>query len=279
MTVTFGSVIGELPVPTTSRHGVFTRWTLNGSIITSSTIWNIIGNGAAIAEYNMYFGRLTDLFNLETANGPLMLVASNDGAQRTVVETSHTGALAIQTNDSSIGAFERSGILRNPVCTYRIKKSGNVSIQLGKAWRGSGSTVSGYMLVQAEYATASDGEPILVVRGVANEGADAINKWTVTLAVNPDHIAQDPLSAVSGGGELTECKTLITCDPVVPMENGMPCASDIVHGKVVVTATTNSYFGESAPTARSPFIETNGVPAGESDVDFTTYAFQAERSL
>ena len=276
--VTMGAAIGTLPTAT-YEFGIFDGWYVDDTKLTSTLLWNIPEDTVAVAKWRYYFGNLTDFFNLETANGPLMLVGSNDGAQRTVVETSHTGALAITTNDSSIGAFNRGGILRNPVCTYRIRKSGNVSIQLGKAWSGSGSTVSGYMLVQAEYATASDEEPILVVRGVANEGAEAINKWTVKLAVNPDHIAQDPQSAVSGGGELTECKTLITCDPVVPMENGMPCASDIVHGKVVVTATTNAYFGESAPTARSPFIETNGVPDGESDVDFTTYAFQAERSL
>ena len=225
------------------------------------------------------FGNTTDYYSLETANGPLMLVASNSGATRSVVETSHSGALDIQAADSSVGAFERGGILMNPVCTYRIRSAGSVSIQLGKAWRGSGSTVSGYMIVAAEYNTAADVEPVLVVRGAANEGADAINRWNVNLAVNPDHIVQDPMAAVSGGGEMTECKTLITCDPVVPMENGMPCASDVVHGKVVVTATTNAYLGEAAPTERSPFVEINGAPPDESDVDFTTYTFQAERSF
>ena len=78
---------------------------------------------------------------------------------------------------------------------------------------------------------------------------------------------------------MTECTTLVTCDPVVPMENGMPCASDVVHGKIVVTATTNAYLGESAPTAAGSFVETNGDPNSETDVDFTSYAFQAERSL
>ena len=257
------------------------------------------------------FGQQTDYFGLETADGPLMLVSSNSGATRSVVEKAGTtgsgsslksGHLAIQTNDSEVGAFERGGILMNPTCTYRIRSEGTVIIKPGKAYgkatiTGSGTSskvsVSGYMLVSAEYVTAADGEPVLVVRGTANEGyewnsrgtirtselTNAINTWSVNLAVNPDHIAQDPMNAVSGGGELTECKTLVTCDPVVPMENGMPCASDVVHGKVVVTATTNAYGGENAPKARSPFVETNGVPPDETDVDFTTYALTAEKSL
>ena len=225
------------------------------------------------------FGQLTDYFGLETADGPLMLVASNSGATRAAVETSHGGSLAIQTAGSDVGAFYKGGILMNPVCTYKIRSSGTVAINLGKAWETSGTSVSGYMLVSGEYKTAADGEPLLVVRAVANEGADAINSWTVNLAVSPDHVAQDPLNAVNGGGEMIACTTLVVCDPVVPIENGMPCASDVVHGKAVVTATTNAYLGEAAPTATSPFVETNGVPSDGSDVDYTTYAFAAERSL
>ena len=177
------------------------------------------------------FGQLTDYFGLETANGPLMLVASNSGAARSVVETAGTtgsgtslksGRLAIQDADSAVGAFERGGILMNPTCTYRVRSEGTVVVNLGKAYgkatiTGSGTSskvsVSGYMLVSAEYGTATDGEPVLVVRGTANEGyewnsggtsrtsklTDAVNTWSVTLAVNPDHIAQDPMDAVSGG--------------------------------------------------------------------------------
>lgn len=242
-----------------------------------------------------------------------MLVKSDSGISRTSVETAgtsgtgssmKTGYLSIQNANSSIGGFELGGILRNPVCTYRIRKAGTVQIQLGKAYgkatvSGTGTSsnpykinVSGFMLIQAEYTTSADGDPLLIVRGVANEGftrdssgrpsaalTNAINMWSVDLSVTPDHIAQDPLGAVNGGGEMTECKTLITCDPVVPMECGMPCASDVVHGKIIVTATTASYFGESAPTARTPFVETAGTPDTESDVDYTTYAFTAERSL
>lgn len=277
-TVTFGAQIGTFPTATIPARRL-DGWSIDGSPIDKNTVWTFDADKTATASWHDGFGGSTDFFRLETANGPLMLVASNPGATRTVIETSHAGALAIQNGDSSVGAFKTFGLLLNPTCTYRIRKKGSVTISLGAAWKGSGETKSGYMLVSAEYATAADGEPVLVVRGAANEGAPAINRWTVNLYVSPDHVAQDPMNAVTGGGELTDCKTLVTCDPVVPMENGMPCASDIVHGKVVVTATTNAYGGENAPTARLPFVETNGVPSDETDVDFTTYAFTAERSL
>ena len=304
---TYGLPLDILPIPVNSGN-IFLGWftaTTGGNRYSSGTTCDWSGTLTLHAHWTEdVFGNLTDWFGLETADGPLMLVASTDGATRSVTMTSHSGALAIQTADSSVGAFERGGILMNPTCTYRIRKEGTVQINLGKAYgsatiTGNGTTSnpyrvakSGYMLVQAKYATAADGEPVLVIRGAANEGyvwqsnrmvsqlTDAVNKWTINnFPVNPDHIAQDPMGAVSGGGELTDCKTLVTCDPVVPIENGMPCASDIVHGKVVVTATTNAYGGENAPTARLPFIETNGVQPDESDVDFTSYAFQAERSL
>ena len=303
---TYGIQIDYIPIPVKSGK-IFLGWFTSasgGTRYTAGMTCDWSGTLTLHAHWSDdVFGNLTDWFGLETPDGPLMLVDSEDGATRSVTETSHSGALAIQTADSPVGAFERGGILMNPTCIYRIRKSGTVQIKAGKAYgsatiTGTGTasnpyraTKSGYMLVQAEYATSADGEPLLVVRGTANEGyvwtngrmvsqlTDAINQWTVNLTVNPDHIAQDPMNAVSGGGEMTECKTLITCDPVVPIEGGMPCASDVVHGKVVVTATTNAYLGESAPTASGSFVEINGDPNSETDVDFTTYAFKAERSL
>ena len=279
---TYGISIGIIPNPERSGK-IFKGWYTaksGGTLLNESTVCSWSGSKTVYARWaDDAFGILTDWFDIDSENGPLMLVSSRSGATRNAVETSHTGALAIQTADSSVGAFERGGILMNPVCTYRIRKEGRVTIPLGKAWPMVGTSKSGYMITRAEYATSADGEPVLVVRGTANEGADAINRWNVNLSVNPDHIAQDPMGAVSGGGEMTECKTIITCDPVVPYENGMPCASDVVHGKVIVEATTNAFLGESAPTARSPYIETNGNPNSETDVDFTTYSFMAERSL
>ena len=270
---TYGLAIGIIPKPERSGK-IFKGWYTaksGGTRLDEATVCSWSGSKTVYARWaDDAFGSLTDWFDIDSETGPLMLVEANSGATRTVIDTSHTGRI------DTVNTF---GLLLNPVCTYRIRKNGRVTIKLGTAWSGLGTSKSGYMLVSAEYATAADGEPVLVVRGVANEGANAINQWSVSLDVNPDHIAQDPMGAIRGGGELTECKTLFTCDPVVPYENGMPCASDIVHGKVVVTATTNAYAGESAPTAAGSFVESNGVPTGETDVDFTTFSITAERSL
>ena len=291
--VTFGEPIGTLPA--VSHPGwTFDGWLLNGTKIDAASVYNVPGDATATAEWRTGWGDLTDYWGLEIPDGPLLLISSTSGAARSAIETVHTGTL---------DTVNVSGIILNPTCTYRIRKPGTVHIMLGKAYgsaviTGLGTAAnpyramkSGYMLVQAEYRTATDGEPILIVRGAANEGyvwssgrmvsrlTDAINRWTVNFAVSPDHIAQDPMSAVNGGGEMLECRTLITCDPIVPIEGGMPCASDVVNGKIVVTATTAAYHGENEPTASGLFVETNGVPGNESDVDFTSYAITAERSL
>lgn len=304
--VTFDQPIGALPTGTWNE-GSFDHWVYGGSqTIDADTVYTAASDTTVVARWNPYFGRLSDYFGLDTGDSPLMLVKSESGATRSIIEKAGAnGRLAIQTANSAVGAFSQGPILMNPVCTYRIRRPGDVVIQLGKAFgmatiTGSGTSSnpyrilqSGYMLTSAEYSTSADGEPLLVVRATANEGyahhsvypplraelTDAINQWTVTLRVSPDHVAQDPFEAVSGGGELNECKTLITCDPVVPMEDGHPCASDVVHGKIIVTGTTCAYHGESAPEASTPFIEINGNPSGESDVDYTSYSFSMERSL
>jgi len=126
--------------------------------------------------------------------------------------------------------------------------------------------------------TGADKEPVLVVSGTANEGADAINLYDVTFTVDPDHIAQDPFGAVSGGGELVELTSEATCDPVVPYENNRPCASDVVHGRKTVSGRTASYFGENPPTFLNSFIDA-GVSNSERDVEFTTHYFTAERGI
>jgi len=211
------------------------------------------------------FGQLTDYFGVTThaTNGQrLMLVASNSGTSRRVTNLWN-------------GAFEQGAELANPACTYRIKSAGIVTFTFGKSWNDANGK---YMLTDVEYKTGADAEPLLVLKGCANEGADAINKHTVNFNVTPDHVAHDTYGAISGGGELVECTTTFSCDPVVPYEDNHPCASDIVHGRRTVSATTAAYDGEAAPTAVSPFVSF-GTPKAERDVDFTTYTITAEVRL
>jgi len=211
------------------------------------------------------FGQITDYFGVTshaTNAARLMLVAADSGKERRVTNLWN-------------GAYHQGEKIVHPVCTFRIKAAGSVTFTLGKAWNNANGK---YMLTDVEYRTGSDMEPVLVLKGCANEGADAINQYAVTFNVSPDHVAQDPYSAVVFSGDLTECNTTATCDPVVPYENNQPCASDVVHGKIRVTATAAAYDGEAEPYASGTFLTAN-VPKAERDVDFTTYAFMAERSL
>lgn len=288
--VEYGSAIGgTFPTPIRANH-VFGGWLVDDKFITATTKYKWTDDITAYALWLDSFGNVTDYFGVEGGFGmsALMLVRADSGARRNTVATAGAssttngnittigaGKLAIQVADSAVAAYWAGNELINPVCTYRVKEAGSVSFTLGKAYR---HPLGDFMLVAVEYRTRADGEPALVLRGVANEGADAINKWTVSLYVCPDHVAQDPLAAVSGGGELVTCDTVASAEPVVIYENGLPCASDIVRGRVAVKATTSAYGGEAAPSAGSGFLPV-AAPRAEEDVDFTTYSFEAERSL
>ncbi|MBQ3344456.1 MAG: hypothetical protein IJG84_21330 [Kiritimatiellae bacterium] len=297
--IDYGTAIGHdgsWPTPPTSQKGVFDHWAVGSKAITPATVWKWESNQTAYPVWRYYWGMLTDYFGADGrqtifggSGAELMLVRSESraarasvapaGAVRTtngnIVTTSMVGSLDIKTGDSAIAGYWRGPELLNPVCSFRIKSEGLVSFTLGKAYSYAGGS---FMLVSVEYRTAADGEPTLTLRGVANEGADAINTWTVSFGVSPDHSAQDPAGAVSGGGELLECTTTWSCDPVVVYIEGEPVASDVVRGKATVKATTAAYSAQSAPVASGGFLAV-GVPKEESDVDFTTYSFTAERSL
>ncbi len=277
-TVTFGSAIGTLP--TCSQTGMrFGNWRIDGSPISSSTVWNIAGDGLAVAYWEGLWGEVTDYFGLSTGNNAkVMCISSDDGGSLSANETSHTGALALQAGDSAVGAYQAGGKLLNPRCTYRIKSAGSIGFTLGNKYGNASSGVSGYFLTSATYSTGADQEPTLTLQGTANEGANAINTYAVSLNVDPDHIAQDPKSAINGGGELVECTTTFTCDPVVVYEGDMPCASDVVHGRKRVEARTCAYKGENAPTAKTGYVS-KGVQTATEDVDFTVYAITAEGGL
>ena len=58
----------------------------------------------------------------------------------------------------------------------------------------------------------------------------------------------------------------------------MPCASDIVHGKLTVTATTYAPNNEDPPTAGDGFVLV-GNPKQCGDKSYTAYAFTAEKEM
>lgn len=276
-TVTYGQSVGALAKPTKSGEA-FAGWMYGDTLITDNTVWLTDAGGTLVAQWIGSWGGVTDWFGLASGNSPLVCISSESGGGISSVETSHSGPLALQSATSNVGAYQAGGTLLNPTCTYRVKKSGTVSITLGKAMQKATSSTSGFMVASFEYATGADQEPTLTVTGTANEGANAVNQKTVSLAVRPDHIAQAPLGGVSGGGELVACTTSGICDSVVTYEGLMPCASDTVHHRIRVNATTAAYLGESAPAATSNFVS-KGVSVAKSDVDFTMYSLTAERSI
>lgn len=282
ISVTYRVPIGSnLPAPPDiKRAGLkFAGWFVNGEQITADTPWPYASDATAVAEWEGLWGTVVDYFGLSTiSNSPLVCISSSDGAQVNSVETSHTGGLALQTADSAVGGYSAPVTLLNPTCTYRIKSKGFVAVQLGARKGTATASASGYFITGAEYRTGADQEPLLVVTGTANEGQPAINLYTATFAVDPDHIAQDPFNSVSGGGELVACTSRATCEPVVVYEGLRPCASDVVHGKISVAAQTAAYGGENPPAPKAYYVS-KGVTKASEDVDFTTYDITVERGL
>lgn len=307
--VTYGQRIGDLPSasPPVSEAWPFDRWTIGLIHATADMVWDIDHDATAVAVWRTGFNDPVDYYGM--AGTLLVCVKSSDGANHDVVETGHGGRLDIRPGDSSIGAHRVHGRILNPSNTYRVVGRGSVTLVLGRAYgmakvgtqvREDGEyhrniTESGYMLTGFRLVTSADGVPELVVTGTGNEGwvctanppnqtsatprlTDAINLYAVTLELDPDHVAQDPFGALSGGGELVECTTAGVCEAHVLKEYGMPCASDICYGKIVVTGRMASYHGEDAPTAGANFVMI-ASPRSDEENDFTVYDARAERSL
>jgi len=253
--VTFGQPIGPLPTARLSGREL-NSWKIGDVSIKSTTVWEYAESRVAKAEWKSGFSNLNDWFDAE--GNTLMLTESDSGETRRVTNLWN-------------GTYEQGSNLPNPVCTYKVKSSGNVSFTLGHCY-------GDFFLVGVEYRTKADAEPTLVLRGMANEGQNAIKTYAVSFAVDPDHIAQDPMGAVSGGGELVECNTTFACDPAVVYEGSEPVASDICHRRVGVSAMTGAYFMEAAPTCANNFIEKSVSEVGR-DIDFNVYNLNAERSL
>ena len=96
----------------------------------------------------------------------------------------------------------------------------------------------------------------MTVRGAANEGADAINKFVFAADVKSWSDAQNllgALSATANGGLLQEMEVVASCSPVVLEENLMPCASDVVEGVIDATAVTVASQDDAAPAAANGF--------------------------
>jgi hypothetical protein len=245
-TVKFASAVGVLPVPSHSKAD-FVAWRVNGQQISSSSPWTIASDATAIAEWDFYFGDLTDWFGL--ASSTLIPISSDAGDNRQRIVTRHYGRYKYGAYQ---GADATSGIWRNPTVRYMVVGDMTLSLFLGDAFAattsGGGMTITGYMIASVSIDTRSGQFPIVTVQGTANEGADAINLFTVKVPILARARAQNLLGAISGGGDLQACSLVATCDPVVLAENMMPCASDVVGGRFELNAETLAPNREAAPT-------------------------------
>lgn len=282
-TVTFGSAVGTLPTAT-SVKGSFLRWSVNGTAITSSTVWNIAGGATAKAEWDLIFGKVVDYFGFASANLIPISSDSGDGKRRTCAAnaTWSSGAQSGGAGRYSSGVNDIGGIWRNPTVTYRVVGDVTFSTQLGKAYSatksGSTMTISGWMITSIRVQTAVGKFPTITVSAVANEGANAINLFSVSVSVVARARAQYLMSAVSGGGNLQTCDIEASCTPVVCAENNMPCASDVVGGKYVAMATTYAPGGDAAPTAGNGFTSV-GEPKACGDKDYPMWSITAEKEI
>lgn len=167
------------------------------------------------------FNKFVDFFGLQS--NALKLISSDSGRARSIADVCHYGP---------IDAFESfSTPIYNPVCVYEVIADLTFAIHLGAM------AATGYnaMITAAEIRTAAGQTPTITVHGTANEGAAAINKFVVSCAVSKRHRVQNLMGAATSIANCTSATAKFTCDPVVPYEAGLPCASDVVKGRVAVT--------------------------------------------
>ena len=220
------------------------------------------------------FQRMVDYFGAAPTGSALNLVSSGDGAVRTMAEASMTGPHA---------AYQRGPIMKNPVCRYSLVADATLSFTLGKAWPATFSngamTASGWTLVRIDVETRLGAFPEVVLTGVASEGVDAINKWTVSIPLVARARAQNLMgSAASIAGSLLSCSLAAGAEPVVLTEGLVPCASDVVHGAIDVTGVMLTPDGEASPLAASGWIGV-GTPDARGAGQYRTYSYRMRKEL
>lgn len=283
--VTYDAEIGTLPTATWEGRA-FDGWTLGGQKIAASTVWQTDGDASATAKWVTSFGNVEDYFNL--GSSWLVPIASSGGEGKkrvTVTNSTGTGA-GLRAGRYSAGVDATGGVWMNPSVTYMVVGNGTLALSLGKAFpatfSGGGSsramTRSGWMITSAAVSMTIGEFPTVTVTGTANEGADAINLFAVSVPVTHRARPQNLLGAVSGGGELQAFNLVASCDPVVVEENMMPCASDVVRGRIEVTATTLAVNNESEPTAGGGFTQI-GAPATYGSHGWKRYEVRMQKEI
>lgn len=266
--VKLGVEVGALPTPSRDNY-IFAGWIVAGQTISADTVWNIAANSVAVAKWQRAFGlgAVFDYFNL--ASDALLPISSQSGDNTKQIFCSHSGRI-----ESGVNAV--SDVWRNPSVVYRVVKNIDLNVTLGKAFP-SRDGCTGYMITDVAIETSVGEFPLVTVSAVANEGADAINLFNLSVPIKAVAHAQNLLSAIDSTGVLQSLSLSATCDPVVCAENMMPCASDVVNGMISVRAEVVA-VDNSIPSSGNGFILA-GSPQTASDSRMTIYNINAVKEL
>lgn len=270
--VTMGQPIGELP--TTTRDGkIFVGWKVANRFVDELTAWDFPANMTARAEWTGYVGFCFDWFGL--ASDALVPIRSDAGDNKQRLCVSHIGRYEPNVNQTS-------GVWRNPSVTYAVKRNTTIMATLGQAFPATIADgmmkVSGYMVTDVRVETLVGQFPTVTVSAVANEGANAINLFNVSIPVIARSKAQALLGCVAGGGYLQRCAVTAHADPVVVAENMMPCASDVVNGVLMAEAMTIAPNLEDPPIAGGGFTSL-GEPRSGAESTYQSWSFTAQKEL
>lgn len=253
------------------EHGEFTSALLNATITQNYTLTA------------SWFGGVIDYFNLGSST--LVPFESDPGDNRRHIVTRHYGKFKKTGIEAYEGADAISGAWRNPTVKYMVVGDMTLAVTLGKAFAAT-SDATGYMITSAIAETYIRRFPVVTVQGTANEGADAINLFHVSIPILARARPQNLLGAIAvsegktTGGELHACSIQASCDPVVLAENMTPCASDVVGGRLELHAETLAAASESAPTmAASGGFTLIAAPSADEGANYRRYRVTARKEI
>ena len=221
-----------------------------------------------------WFGGAVDYFGL--ASSALVPFESDDGTTRPRVVTRHYG--------KGQGGDETGPVWMNPTTKYMVVANTTFATSLGKAfaakYSGGTMTKTGYMITSVTIETSIGQFPVVTVSAVANEGADAINTFAISIPILGRARPQNLLNAFSGGGELQAYTLAAQCEPVVMQLALAPCASDAVNGRLEAHGEMLAVYGESVPacTPAGGFTEV-GTPSARSGVGWTRYSISGVKEV
>lgn len=265
--LTLGAIIRDLP-KSVKNGAIFGGWELSsGVLLKEGEVSNFDSDIVAYAVWVESFNGVIDYFGM--ANENLIPITSSSGDNQKHLSVAHIGIY-----EKDVG--ETSGIWRNPTVSYEVVGDVTVNGVLGKSWKGEGS-ISGYMLVSAQVSTRIGKFPIVTIKGQANEGVDAINLFPFSIPVKARAKAQN-LANILVGGEIQEMSLRAECVGVVVEENMMPCASDVVKGRLVASAKVLDLFGEGEPLVGEGFVTTN-LTLTQNRKDYKAYDIVAEKEI